>query len=183
MVSFDDVQKMQKVMLNLQKEYWLQHDLFHWHWWLLLGLTILPWMAWWKLVDKKRLMEILFFGLIIMIISMIFDLVASDYMVWAYPHRLHWSLHPILLPYDVTIMPVSFMLIYQCYRHGKQFTIGLVLLAAGFSWVAEPLLEWMGFYVRYTWKSIYSFAIYIGIGLLTKWIVNQTLVKMSNRNP
>ena len=171
MKSFSEIREIEKKFHDLQYDYWLHHDLFQWQWWFLLIMTIIPWIAWWKLVDKRKLVEILLFGLIVMIIAIFFDLIVSNHMLWGYPHRIHWSLHPILLPYDITFIPVIYMIIYQRYPNWINFTIGMVLLSAVFSWIAEPLLEWMGLYQKYTWKAIYSFPNYIWIGLLTKWLV------------
>lgn len=43
-------------------EYWFDNTFLRWEWWVLIALTIIPWIVWWKFVDKKRIYELLTYG-------------------------------------------------------------------------------------------------------------------------
>lgn len=92
--SFDEVQEARKHFLELWHEYWLEHVLFTWQWWLLLLVVIISWTVWWKFVDKKRIHVMLNFGFILAIISVILDMVGVNHMAWPYPICLYWSFIP-----------------------------------------------------------------------------------------
>jgi hypothetical protein len=54
MVTNNKMMDYEKQLSNIIYENWVHFDLFTWQWWLLLGLTIVPWFIWWKIVDKKN---------------------------------------------------------------------------------------------------------------------------------
>ncbi|MBP1930110.1 CBO0543 family protein [Ammoniphilus resinae] len=180
--SFEDVNELRRDFLDAYLEYWYEHAFLTWQWWVLLILTLLFWILWYKFVDKKRIHLVLNFGLIIGIIAFIFDMVGINHMAWGYPIRLYWAFIPPLLPFDLTYIPVSFMLIYQKYGHSwRKFMIGSLLVSGVFSFVAEPILTWMGIYQMYNWRHIYSFPIYTFIACVVKIVVD-TLNKTQNKN-
>jgi F0F1-type ATP synthase assembly protein I len=51
--------EIQKVLTSVRIGEWLLQDLFHTKWWLLLGLSILGVVVWWRFIDKRRLPEII----------------------------------------------------------------------------------------------------------------------------
>ncbi|WCK55227.1 hypothetical protein PP175_04365 [Aneurinibacillus sp. Ricciae_BoGa-3] len=170
--SFEDVNQLRRNFLNAYHVYWLKHVFLTWQWWTLLLTVILFWVVWWKFLEKTRIHEILNYGLTIGIIAFIFDMVGMNHTAWAYPIRLYWAFIPPLLPFDLTYIPVSFMLVYQ--RYGESWIksiIGFAIAAAVFSFGAEPLLNWMGVYQIYKWKYIYSFPIYILMACFVKVVV------------
>lgn len=69
------------------------------------------------------------------------------------------------------------MFIYQYFREWKSFIIANVILAAIFTFIAEPITVWLGIYKLDNWKYIYSFPIYILKTALIKWIVDVHLEK------
>jgi hypothetical protein len=71
--SYEDVQKARKTLSDESFQHWIHYDLLTWKWWILLILTIVPWFIWFKIVEKKRVHEILAFGLIISILAVLLD--------------------------------------------------------------------------------------------------------------
>jgi hypothetical protein len=169
---FKDVQDKRMDFLKLFHEYWINHEFLTWQWWMLLITTILVWVIGVKTVDKKRTQLILNYGLIVGILSLILDMVGLNHGLWAYPIRLYWAFIPPFIPYDLAYLPVIFMLVYQ--RYGQRwfsFLLVIILISAIFSFVIEPLFNWMGIYVLYKWKYIYSFPIYISLACFVKFLV------------
>lgn len=171
--SFKDVINARGNYISLQKQLWFQH-VFSFQWWFLLILTVVPWIMWWKIVDKNRRAEILIFGIIVAFISANMDMVGRNYMLWNYPINLHWTLSAPSTPFDVTLLPVAYMLCYQFGRSWKSFFIGVVLFSGAFS-VGEYLFEAIKIYEEKNWSSLYSFPIYTAIACFAKWIVAMVL--------
>jgi hypothetical protein len=179
--SFKQVNEARKAFISAYHQYWLEHSLFTWQWWFLLITAVGFWITWWILVDKTRIHTILNFGLILAIISIILDMLGMNYNAWAYPIRLYWAFIPPLLPYDLTYIPITYMLTYQ--RYGNSFVKSLIaftIVSVFPSFMAESFMQWIGVYQVYNWKHIYSFLIYVLIACVSWFVVRCLSSKNSN---
>lgn len=172
-----------KELLNLAKEHWrLQYqdwvndDIHKWTWWLQLAVAIIPLFFWWKIVDKKRLLEIIVFGLLINVFTIILDTIGYAMVLWDYPDRFLPAL-PNIAPIDVVVVPVTYMIIYQYFHTWKSFIIAMVVMAAIYSFVAEPLMVALNLYTLVRWEYVYSFPIYLAMGIairaLTRYFISK----------
>lgn len=174
-MSYPTLDEINKIRIQLKEAcitHWLDNELFHFNWWISLILTILPLYIWWKLVDKSRVFKILTFGLMIGAVSITLDIAGINLVWWGYPNRLLPIIPPIF-PFDISIVAVSNMLIYQYFRTWKSFLKAKLVLATTYSFIAEPLLVILGFYELYTWKYWYSFVGYFIMAVLIRWIVEK----------
>jgi len=156
--------------LQLSYDYWIGHSLYTWQWWLLVVIMIIPWYFWWRLVDRKRLLEISCYGFMTFVAVLGSDATGVAYDCWQYPIRLAPKF-PHILPVDTTLLPIIFMLVYQSFAKWKDFIIATVIMAAILAFVAEPLAIWMGVYEMTNWKYYYSFPLYIVYGAILKFII------------
>lgn len=171
--------KLESELVEINLEHWLHHQLFTWQWWLLVVLSVVPWLLWWRVVDKRRILEILALGLFISTIASLQDVYGWNRGMWRY----HIQLLPMcvpLLPFDLSVLPAVYMVVYQFFRSWKTFIGFNLVLAFGFAYIAEPLLEWMGIYDPIKWKHIYSVPFYIANAMLGKWGIEK-LKKIENR--
>lgn len=159
---------------------WIHQDLFTFQWWLLLLVLIVPWFIWWKYVDKKRVFEIAFFGAIMLIISSFLDAVLTEIGLWCYEFYVI-PVWPRLISADFTLIPITYMFIYQYIRDWKRFCLALVIVSTFFSFIGEPFLMWLNIYHLHGWKHIYSFPIYVAVGVLGKWLLQ--FLNSNNINP
>jgi hypothetical protein len=153
-------------------ENWLGQHVGTWRWWTLGGLLIIPWFIWYKLADKKKLPELALFGLIVMVFTITLDEIGFVLSLWSYPVEVIPIL-PRLTSIDYTMLPIIFMLVYQHFPTWKSFFWALVALSTTFSFVAEPIVVYLGFYILIKWFYWYSFPIYIVMGLLSRWITRK----------
>ncbi|MCC5467944.1 CBO0543 family protein [Pelosinus baikalensis] len=147
---------------------WRYLDLFTWQWWLLLTILILPWIVFIKMVDKKHLPETLLFGSWVMIISETFDHIGYELGMWTYLVEI-FPLFPRFEEVNFSVLPVTYMLIYQTYKDWKEYLIVIAIAAGTFTWIGEPILIWLELYVPLKWVPAYGFPIYVALGLITKW--------------
>ncbi|MED3981979.1 hypothetical protein [Priestia megaterium] len=53
MKQIDERMQIQKQFANLQKEYFFENILFSYQWWILVATTVILWIIWLLVVDKK----------------------------------------------------------------------------------------------------------------------------------
>ncbi len=169
---YEQVAKVKTELWITSLNHWYYDDLHKWTWWLSLALTIIPLLVWWKIVDRKKLLTIVVVGLLANIFSAFLDVMGSEAVLWGYPDRLLPNL-PRLLPIDFTVIPVTFMLLYQFLPDWKRYFPALIMMSFLFSFAAEPLMVCLKLYELYSWKYIYSFPIYIAMGIIIKWLAEK----------
>lgn len=168
--SFIKEFKIQSQSDKMLHKIWFDEMLFTWQWWLLLVVFLVPWIVWWKLVDKKRIFEILTYGLMVTLMSISFDAIGVEFDFWEYHYQLI-PLLDVLIVFDISILTVTYMLFYQYTQSWKWFIAGHIVIAGIFAFMAEPALVYMGFYQLLKWKYIYSFPIYFGIAIFLRWVI------------
>lgn len=169
MDPFEEIVKQQQQLTDIQLAYWQEHVLFHFNWWFLLFVSIISWVLWWKLVDKKRLKEVLLYGFFVMTIVNVMDELGVSILLWAYPYKLI-PIIPGLHPAHFAVLPVFYMLIYQWFGTWKSFITASLLFAGFYAFIGEPIFVWLGIYKLLNWSYLVSFPIYVLIGVLVKWI-------------
>lgn len=163
-----------KTYRDLSLEHWWAAEFNRWNWWVSLALAVVPLYIWWKLVDKKRLLEICVYGLLVNVLSSYLDVLGSELVWWDYPVRLIPNL-PRLFPIDFTVIPVVYMLIYQYCPTWKWFLVVSTIQSAVFSFIMEPLMIYLNLYDLVSWELIYSFPIYIIVSAVCKATTNAFL--------
>jgi len=148
-------------------EEWMQNDLFHFRWWLLIALYILCTYIWWKTVDKSRLMEIVLYTAMIVIIILTLDELGEELTLWDYPVDI-FPLFPPISAIDFSCMPLVYSLIYQRFRTWKSFTAASLAMAVIFCFICEPVFVFSGIYQTLTWKYYYGLPIYFAMAIGVK---------------
>jgi len=181
MPTHEELRKAQMELHRLTYEHWIQYDLFSLNWWLLLAVMIIPWIIWWKLVNKDHLIEITLFGLFTALASAILNTIGFSIGLWSYPAKLI-PINPPLFPADFTLLPVTYMLIYQYFKYWDRFFIACITVFAIFAFVGEPFLESTNIYTKYHWEYIYSFPIYVAMPMFFRWLVKKMKLAISEED-
>ncbi|WCK53569.1 hypothetical protein PP175_19860 [Aneurinibacillus sp. Ricciae_BoGa-3] len=122
-------------------------------------------------MDRKRMDQILLFGLAVSIFTIILDDIGTGLLWWGYPVKLQ-PLYLILAPADITLVPIYLMIIYQFFNDSSQrFVTAIVVGGALAAFIFEYFFIWLDYYHRYTWKALYSWGFYILASLLGRFIV------------
>jgi hypothetical protein len=159
----DNVNEIEKLVQETI-QIWLEHIVYSSLWWLAIGLTIVPWILWFKYRKKNSSDRILYAGFSVIIISICLDAIGDQYGYWTYRFNVI-PVFPAYLPWDTTLMPVTVMYFLQFKPNLHPF-IKACMFAFIASFVAEPLFHWLGIYEPTKWKYIYSFPIHIIIYLI-----------------
>ncbi len=164
------IRKLREQLRDASFQHFFKFELFSPVWFLLIALIVIPLIVWWILVDKKRLLEICMFGLLIGMSSTFLDILGSDYVLWLYPvHVLPMT--AVLIPVDFVVLPVIQMYIYQkCPKRGKYLLFSLIAAAVQ-TFIAEPLALLIGQYKNIHWSILYSLPIYFAMNVSAKFLV------------
>ncbi|MCK0471173.1 CBO0543 family protein [Halalkalibacter sp. APA_J-10(15)] len=170
--TWNEIYKLRLELKETNFDYWLNENLFTFPWWFLLITMILFFILWWLLLDKSRMMEILLYGFVITTIVILLDVVGVSFILWGYPNKVTPLVHPIVA-IDIGHLPIIYMIIYQYFSTWKSFFIVMTITAAIFAYVFEPMTIWLGIYELNNWRHIFSFLIYIWIGVFCKWFISK----------
>jgi len=149
---------------QLNMTLWLKYVLFGWRWWLQVGLTIIPWILWFKFKKKDSNDRLLYAGLIVIIISGWLDVLGILFGLWSYYYKVV-PFSPAFEPWDFTLLPVVTMVFLQ-YKPQISPYLKAVIFSVITSFIAEPIFIWLGYYNPKHWELYYSFPIYIVIYLI-----------------
>lgn len=177
--SFAELLLASQKLLSLQFSYWYQHVFLTWRWWLLVSLLLLPWVLFFVMLKRSRanntphhLHSTVTFGLIIILFVFLLDALGNELGLWAYPYNLIFIL-PKSLTFDLSVIPVSYMLLYYFSPSRRKFLVALLSLSFLFAFVGEPLAVWLQLYQPIHWSHFYSFPIYFLIGVIARIIVDK----------
>ncbi|WP_010173743.1 CBO0543 family protein [Bacillus coahuilensis] len=174
LIAFEEIVQLKREYMDSFISYWWEHNFLTPEWWVLVILSVLSPIVWWVLVNKKNIIVITLFGLFYGMAAIILDSIGSNAIIWSYPVQVSPYLFPQLYPYDVGIVLIPFMLVYQRYGENfKKFLFASLALSFFLAFVAEPIMEFFHIYKEITWKNIYSFPIYFLLAVICWWIVHE----------
>ncbi|WP_077622391.1 CBO0543 family protein [Sediminibacillus massiliensis] len=168
----DKLLQMQKESAQLRKELFFDEVLFSFQWWILLAITVILWIIWLLVVDKKRLKPILIVGLIIGLLAIVFDDFGLSVAAWYYPYQMVYFTTR-LNPVDLAVLPVCYMLLYQFFYRWKSYLIASAAFGLFASFIAEPIFVQLNMYKMMRWEYWYSAPIYFMMGIFVKWLVDK----------
>lgn len=131
-------------------------------------------------MDRRRIFEIITYGLMVMTLSTLFDAIGVEFDLWEY----HYQFVPLLdvfIAYDISVIPVVYMLVYQYFSSWRLFIFSNIFISGLFAFASEPLLKWLGYYQLLEWNYYYSFPIYFAMAVLLKWLM-QILKRQASIN-
>ncbi|WP_456273396.1 CBO0543 family protein [Bacillus sp. AK031] len=143
---------------------WLNNELFTADWWLLLAFLILPWILWSRLFDRNRVIELLLFAMFTIQLTTVLDILGTELNFWYYPTSLI-PIFPRAFPFDISMVPVGLILVYQYAQTWKAFRNWLLLMAAVYAFIGEPFCVWQELVIYSKWNYFYSFLYYIVTGI------------------
>ncbi|PLR78537.1 hypothetical protein CU633_04725 [Bacillus sp. V3-13] len=178
-VKYEKIQEYRDIMDKLGKAYFVDYSLFEPHWWFLLAATIIPWFVWWKIVDRGRLLEILLYGLLWSCIASLLDEFGAAFGFWEYPKTLIPILHT-LISADISVIPVSYMIIYQFFTNNRAFFFANLALAFFFSFIIEPIfMHYDLLRLNIGWSHVTSLIVFSVIGWSIRWLTRVIISKQN----
>ncbi len=159
---------------QLSIEHWVKYEVFTWQWWIGVVCVVIPLLLWWKVVDRRRILEITAFGFMVNILATFLDVIGSELLLWNYTIRILPQIS-LLFPVDFILVPIIYMLIYQRYKAWKQFLSASTIAALTLAFIVEPLAVYIKQYQLISWHYAYSFLLYILIVIIAKIFADKLL--------
>ncbi|MEK3990045.1 CBO0543 family protein [Robertmurraya sp. FSL R5-0851] len=119
---------------------------------------------------RKWFVESLLFGMIVMNVTLLLDTVGMQFSFWEYPVEF-LPVIPRGFPFDVSMVPVAFILLFQYFQTWKSFIIAQVIMAIAYAFIGEPFCEWLHLVRYFKWNYLYSFVYYIILGIVVRALI------------
>ncbi|HBV98683.1 MAG: hypothetical protein JL50_17355 [Peptococcaceae bacterium BICA1-7] len=174
MPNSNRIAELQQELLALRISDW-HEKVFSFQWFFIIFLLIVPWVIWWKLVNRKYIAEILSFGLLTAITASILNEIFLNLQFWRAPYSLA-PVPPRWFAPAYSLLPVTFMLIYQYFQTWRSFTIATIVIAGISAFAFQPILSWMGIMILIKWNYFYSFLTFIAAGLGVR-LLHQAIIQ------
>lgn len=154
--------------------YWHDYSHFHtWQFWVVLGMLILPLIALFLFIDRRKVFQLGFYGYGVHVFFAMTDSFATTRGWWTYPYKLLPGI-PANLALDSSFVPVIYIFLYQyTLNKSKNYYLWLLLLSLVLAFFLKPLLLGIGLF-RFGGKENFMllFYGYITVGLISKWITD-----------
>jgi len=166
--AFQRILDAHRLYVQLRYEHWAAHEVYTALWWFLVFSWAASWVVWWSLVDRTRIIEISFYGLIVLFVTTFLNALGSVHQLWTYTVKII-PFTPHLEAIDWAILPITYMLVYQYYPSWKSFILVQIIIAFLYSFIGEPFTIYiLGAYLPLNWSYLYSFPIYIVLAVIPK---------------
>jgi hypothetical protein len=181
MITLDDarVEQFDKIAKDIGKgyrainEYWQEWALYTtFEYWLMVLLFIGSLVLVVTKIDKDKIFLIGFYGYSIHMTVGYLDMIGRHLGYWNFPFPLIPALPGLVL--DSSIVPVTFMLVYQwTLNRNKNYYLYSFLTAAFFGFIFKPLMEALGLLKLYgNANYFYVFMVYVVTFLIARFLTN-----------
>ena len=184
---WNQIREKQDELNSLISTYWNNFSsMGDWQFWVVFSLFAAPLILLYFTLDRRRIIEILFFGYTVHMLWAYFDIALgrNGYLIHTY---FLTPVLPIASNMTASVLPVGFLLLYQyCTNKNKNFYLYTVLLSAVFAFGFATIEQYMGFVeFRQGMTRFYLFLIDVGVAYIAYWFTKLMLKvrdKSGNRN-
>ncbi|WP_246938814.1 CBO0543 family protein [Bacillus pinisoli] len=176
------IRSMAEELSQFQIEYWKSFSNFEtWQFWVVILMLIVPLIVLFVSIDKNKTLLLGFFGLNYHIWFAYVNSIGINLGLWEYPYQILSFIPSFAL--DASLVPVSFMLLYQwTLNHKKNIYLYSLFLSAFFAFVLKPIMVNFHFFHMYKGVNyVYLFIFYVAFFIVSKLITN-LFVWLKKRN-
>jgi hypothetical protein len=150
---------------------WSSQELLSFAWLFNIAVIIIFYVIFVKLVDKRRLKELLLFGSLVAVCAGFIDMVGITIGLWEYKVRL-FPVSTALFPFDYTAIPILYMFVLQYTLSWRNYLIGSLLASAFFSFVISPIYILIGIKQYHHFNHFYMFILVFVTTTIIKAVYN-----------
>jgi hypothetical protein len=155
-------------------KYWLEYSAFDtWQFWFHVVMFLSPLIILYFAMDWKRALQLGFYGFNVHVWFGYFDDFGSTQGLWTYPYKMiPFVAHSLGM--DASLVPVSFILVYQwTIKHNKNYYLYTLLLSVFLSFILKPIFVMHNLFKFNSWANYFHlFLTYIVILVLSKAITD-----------
>lgn len=167
------IQSMHRDLLNTWINYWHDYSYLNtWQFWVVLAFFILPLIAIFFLIDRRKALLIGFYGFNIHVWFTYIDTIGGASNLWFYPYKI-FPFFTTSFALDVSFIPVVFMLVYQwTINHKKNYYLYSFLLCVFLTFIFKRILIDLKLFQLVKANYFHLLIGYLGIALVSKLITN-----------
>ncbi|MFD1039454.1 CBO0543 family protein [Virgibacillus byunsanensis] len=167
------IRSMAEEVTQFQIEYWKSFSDFGiWQFWVVILMLIIPLIVLFISIDKGKMLLLGFFGLNYHIWFAYVNSFGISLGLWEYPYQIVPFLPSFAL--DASLVPISFMLLYQwTLNHKKNIYLYSILLSGIFAFVLKPIMVNLHFFHMFKGVNyVHLFLFYVAFFIVSKLITN-----------
>ncbi len=158
----------EREIARLSLERWLKDEIFSLGWFIEIGILIVVYVIWLKLLDKRRSTELLLIGSLTAVVKSINAMMLGGGLgLFDYSIRLTPVLSNVFVT-SVTISPVIVMLSEQYSSSWGGFMLRSAIGFAILNFAIFPLYVRLGALNFYNWNVFYHFLVLFGYSLIVR---------------
>jgi hypothetical protein len=151
-------------------QHWVTDEVFSAGWFVMVGVLIVVYSIWFKLVDKSRIRDLLLLGSLCAVGFGVADLILEGYYgLWEYQIRL-FPLIPTMFITSYTIGPILFMTVAQYTTSWKSYLLWASIGTAVIAFGLVPIYGMLGIIKLHNFNSFYGFILYMTGGIIGRGI-------------
>jgi len=166
-----------KLMSYQSYQHWVSAEVFSVGWFFMVGVLLVTYALWLKVVDKRRIKDLILLGSLLAVgFSLVGIILEGNYGFWEYQIRLV-PLKPEVFNASYTIAPILFMTVAQYTTSWKSYiiwgSIGAVVITFGLL----PIYGMLGIVTLHNnYNFFYNFIYYMTGGIIGRavylWLVS-----------
>ena len=163
-------------------QHWISIEFLSFQWFVMVGLLIVVYTVWLKLVDTRRITEILLVGSLSTVVFIVIDMVLDGYLgLWGYAIAIT-PIEPPIFMISVSVAPILHMLALQYTSSWKGYLLWSGIGMAFLAFIILPVYAILGIFVMYKgWNYIYHFTMMFSVGVIARGIL-QWLLSLEQRH-
>lgn len=159
----------ERELAKLSIQSWTSNEVFSFQWFLMIGILIVSYVVWLKLLDRKKATELLLIGSLDSVAKLIIAAVLLDNILGVYDYEIR--ILPVpgnIFATSVTISPILIMLVTQYTTSWKGFFLWAAIGNAFLNFVIFPIYTSIGILKFYNWNVFYHFLVLYAIAICVR---------------
>ncbi len=155
-------------MFRLTLDRWLKEEVFSLGWFLMIGILLFAYIIWIKLLDKRRIKDMLFIGSLTAVAKTLNSMFLGSMLGLAdYTIRLI-PVYSNVFVTSVTISPIIVMLAEQYSSSWGGFILRIAIGYAVLCFGIFTLYDQIGILDFYNWNVFYHFLVLVAVSLVVR---------------
>lgn len=179
--QFEKAVKLRAESTQIFMDAWKQSSVFYsFEFWLIVAIFLVPLLILVFKIDRSNIFLIGFYGYSINFIGSMINLIGVNLGFWNYPIQMIPAIPSIA--YDTSLVPVTYMFIYQwSLNKNKNYFILALIASIIFSFLIEPLFSSLNLFKLYPGITyVHRLICYVGLSILA-WAITAIFLKMKER--
>ncbi|MBC8014489.1 MAG: hypothetical protein H7X79_01945 [Sporomusaceae bacterium] len=155
---------------------WISGEFLSFQWFVLVGVLIVTYTIWLKLVDTRRITEILLVGSLSTVAFMVLDMVLAHYLgLWQYEISLT-PIEPPVFMVSISIAPILHMLSLQYTSSWKGYLLWSGISMAFLAFILLPVYGILGIFLMHKgWNYMYHFLMMFSVSVIARGMLQWLL--------